>query len=65
MTWMQALVPASHLARAAEAEAGIVTVCPEMTMTDKGRLLTIPVDAGYGGPDFLVETSALADNKKP
>jgi len=29
------------------------------------RIVTIPVDAGYGGPDFLVETSALADNKKP
>ena len=56
---------AEVMARAAEAEADIVTVCPEMTMTDKGRLLTIPVDAGYGGPDFLVETSALADNKKP
>ena len=53
------------MARAAEAEVGIVTVCPEMTMTDKGRQLTIPVEAGYGGPDFLVETSALADNKKP
>ena len=50
--------------RAAAEEAGIVTVCPAMTMTDKGRMLTIPVEAGYGGPDFFVETSALADNKK-
>lgn len=56
---------ADAMARACDDEAGIVTVCPAMTMTEKGRLLTIPVEAGYGGPDFFVETSALADNKKP
>lgn len=56
---------ADAMARACDDEAGIVTVCPAMTMTETGRLLTIPVEAGYGGPDFFVETSALADNKKP
>ncbi len=56
---------ADAMARACDEESGIVTVCPAMTMTEKGRLLTIPVEAGYGGPDFFVETSALADNKKP
>lgn len=56
---------ADAMSRACDDEAGIVTVCPEMTMTEKGRLLTIPVEAGYGGPDFFVETSALADNKRP
>ena len=42
----------------------VVTVMPSMRKTDTGRILTIPVEAGYGGPDFIVEHSALADNKK-
>ena len=52
---------------AAIARAGIepiVTVCPTMRKTDTARILTIPVEAGYGGPDFEVAHSALADNKK-
>jgi len=42
----------------------VVTVMPSMRKTDTGRILTIPVEAGYGGPDFIVEHSALADNRK-
>ena len=32
--------------------------------TDTARILTIPLEAGYGGPDFEVPHSALADSKK-
>ncbi len=44
--------------------APIVTVQPTMRKTDTARILTIPLEAGYGGPDFVVPHSALADNKK-
>lgn len=42
----------------------IVTVQPTMRKTDTARILTIPLEAGYGGPDFVVPHSALADSKK-
>jgi 8-oxo-dGTP pyrophosphatase MutT (NUDIX family) len=42
----------------------IVTVCPTMRKTETSRILTIPVEAGYGGPEFDVPHSALADSKK-
>lgn len=42
----------------------IVTVQPTVRKTDAGRILTIPVEAGYGGPDFVGPASALADDKK-
>lgn len=42
----------------------IVTVCPTLRMTETSRILSIPVEAGYGGPDFHVPHSALADSKK-
>lgn len=42
----------------------VVTVQPTMRKTETARILTIPVEAGYGGPDFEVPHSALADSKK-
>ncbi|MGI9479274.1 MAG: NUDIX hydrolase [Hyphomicrobiaceae bacterium] len=43
----------------------IVTVQPVMKRkTDTARILTIPIEAGYGGPEFEVRHSALADSKK-
>lgn len=42
----------------------IVTVQPTMRKTETARILTIPIEAGYGGPDFEVPHSALADSKK-
>lgn len=41
----------------------IVTVQPTMRRTETARILTIPLEAGYGGPDFEVPHSALADKK--
>ena len=42
----------------------IVTVQPTMRKTETARILTIPIEAGYGGPEFEVPHSALADSKK-
>ncbi len=41
----------------------IVTVQPNVRKTDTGRVLTIPVEAGYGGPDFHVATLAMPERK--
>ncbi len=46
------------------AQDPIVTVQPTMRKTESARILTIPLEAGYGGPDFEVPHSALADSKK-
>lgn len=46
------------------AQDPIVTVQPTMRKTETARILTIPIEAGYGGPDFEVPHSALADSKK-
>jgi 8-oxo-dGTP pyrophosphatase MutT (NUDIX family) len=41
---------------AAAREDKIVTVCPEMVRIDgKRRLLRIPIEAGYGAAEFMVE----------
>ncbi len=34
------------------ATSNIVTVCPEMLKIDGRRILRLPLEAGYGGPDF-------------
>ena len=44
---------ASAMARAAASE--IVTVCPQMMKVDGRRVLRLPLEAGYGGPDFDVD----------
>jgi 8-oxo-dGTP pyrophosphatase MutT (NUDIX family) len=48
----------AHHASVAEAFAAaratpVVTVLPEMRMTEAGRVLRIPAAAGYGGEEFL------------
>lgn len=42
----------------------IVTVCPQGRKTDTGRILTIPIEAGYGGPEFEFRTSAMPGKEK-
>ena len=44
---------ANRMARAAASE--IVTVCPQMMKVDGRRVLRLPLEAGYGGPDFDVD----------
>ena len=44
---------AGAMARAAV--SNIVTVCPEMLKVDGRRVLRLPLEAGYGGPDFDVD----------
>ena len=41
---------ATAMARAAAST--IVTVCPEMLKIEGRRILRLPLEAGYGGPDF-------------
>ncbi len=43
---------AAALARAAGET--VVTVCPEMLQIEGRRVLRLPIEAGYGGPDFDV-----------
>jgi 8-oxo-dGTP pyrophosphatase MutT (NUDIX family) len=57
----QSATVADAIAKAATDK--IVTVQPTVRKSDAGRILTIPVEAGYGGPDFLGPPSALADDK--
>lgn len=42
----------------------IVTVMPKMRKTETGRILTIPIQAGYGASEYVVNTSAIADKKR-
>ncbi len=58
----QSRTVADAIAKAAQDP--IVTVQPTMRKTDTARILTIPIEAGYGGPEFEVPHSALADSKK-
>ena len=49
---------ASAMARAASAT--IVTVCPEMLAIAGRRILRLPLEAGYGGPDFDADDIPVA-----
>ncbi len=53
---LQKLGQSSTVDAALEAarSAPVVTVLPEMRKTDAGRTMIIPVEAGYGGPEFAV-----------
>ena len=42
----------------------IVTVMPTARKTENGRILTIPVEAGYGGPEFFSGTSAMPGKER-
>lgn len=44
-------------ALAAARAAPVVTVRPEVRMMEQGRVLCIPVEAGYGGGEFLIESA--------
>ena len=58
----QSRTVADAIAKAAQDP--IVTVQPTMRKTDTALILTIPIEAGYGGPEFEVPHSALADSNK-
>lgn len=42
----------------------IVTVMPKARKTDTGRILTIPIEAGYGGSEFFSSTSAMPGKER-
>lgn len=42
----------------------IVTVMPKARKTETGRILTIPIEAGYGGPEFVFNTSAMPGKER-
>ena len=42
----------------------IVTVMPKARKTEHGRTLTIPVEAGYGGPEFVFNQTAMPGRER-
>jgi len=48
----------------AAARSTIVTVMPKARKSETGRILTIPIEAGYGGPEFAFNTSPMPGKEK-